>query len=75
MNIGKLEEPVCRRCLGVLEGLRTAQPDTYGNLFDGRPGIARAAAGCQESGVLGGEDAKLLEWNWDFNSRKGDRAE
>ena len=68
VNTAQLEEPICRRCLGVLEGLRIAEPDKHGDLFNGQPGIAQAAAACRESAGLNGEDAKLWQWNWDFDS-------
>ena len=70
VNTTQLEEPVCRRCLGVLEGLRTAEPDVHGDLFNGRPGIAQAAAACRDGGGLDREDIKLWDWNWDFDGNK-----
>ena len=38
------EEPLCQRCLGVLEGLLHERPE----IFEGRPGIEAAARRCRE---------------------------
>ena len=52
-----LEEPVCQRCLGVLEGQRDTDPD----VFQDRPNIANAAAECRQL-----VDSDLYRWNWDL---------
>ena len=51
-----LEEPLCERCLGVLEGMRSERPD----IFEDRPGIDAAAKRCRDVG-----DEKLRR-HWDF---------
>ena len=54
-----LEEPVCQRCLGVLEGQRDEDPE----IFDGRPNIAKAAAVCRTL-----KDSDMYRWNWDLKN-------
>lgn len=55
-----LEEPVCQRCLGVLEGQRNEIP----GLFDRRPNISDAAAACRKL-----RDGDMYKWNWDLNDK------
>ena len=52
-----LEEVLCRRCVGVLEGMREDKPE----VFEGRPRLAFAASGCRH-----GHEEDLLKDHWHF---------
>ena len=52
-----LEEALCRRCVGVLEGLREEKPE----VFERRPRLAASASGCRH-----GHEQDLLKDHWHF---------
>ncbi|KAL9123127.1 MAG: hypothetical protein Q9187_000316 [Circinaria calcarea] len=52
-----LEEALCRRCVGVLEGMREDKPE----VFEGRPRFALAASACRR-----GHEEDLLKDHWHF---------
>ena len=53
-----LEEALCMRCAGVLEGMRDKKPE----LFHDRPHISAAASACRD-----GSHGELLRDHWDFH--------
>lgn len=52
-----LEEALCRRCVGVLEGMKEEKP----GVFEGRPRLAGSASRCRH-----GHEQDLLKDHWYF---------